>query len=87
MKYSTKKDRLPGDRRTMRPRPSAAEPAASPPDHAATIQIPTCVSPTAPTPMILPASISSGLIVASSTSNTRDVFSSMIDRAMFIRTA
>ena len=47
-------------------------------------QMLTCVRPTEPTPITLPAIISSGRIVASSTSNTRDVFSSMIDRATFI---
>ncbi len=47
-------------------------------------QIRICVRPTAPTPRILPASICSDVIVASSTSKTREDFSSMIDRATFM---
>ena len=51
---------------------------------AASIQTPTCVMPTEPTPRILPASISSGLMVESMTSKTRLVFSSMMERAVFM---
>ena len=44
----------------------------------------TWVRPTEPTPMTLPAIISSGLMVASKTSKTREVFSSMMERATFM---
>ncbi len=44
----------------------------------------TCVNPTPPTPMTLPAINSSGVTVASITSKTREVFSSVIDRATFM---
>jgi len=51
---------------------------------AETIQIATCVRPTAPTPRILPAIISSGRTAASITSKMREVFSSMMERATFM---
>ena len=60
---------------------AADRPAISAPT---STQIAICVSPTAPTPISLPASMSLGLAIASITSKMREVFSWMMERATFM---